>query len=136
MVHLVKPVTYTCAGSYVGKSGDFLLRLPNKNWTMAMAAIEAVSARRIRGPRLTALNPWLMADSASCWLKPPSGPIRRSTRWADCKPGISLMVLVASFSQKMILCEKSSTWVNSFGRGAGHTACMLRGRSSASGLSG
>ena len=47
--------------------------------TMAMAAIAAVSARRMRGPRVTAVQWWAVKRAISSGVQPPSGPMARAS---------------------------------------------------------
>jgi hypothetical protein len=46
---------------------------------MAMAAMAAVSARRMRGPRVTGVQAWVVNAAISSGVQPPSGPMASAT---------------------------------------------------------
>ena len=58
---------------------------------MAMAAIAAVSARRMRGPRVTGCQAWAVKRSISSGVQPPSGPMASAMFWssAGANAGVS-----------------------------------------------
>ena len=69
--------------------------------------MDAVSARKIRGPRLQDENPFAFAINISVFENPPSGPISMSILFGDLPVCISL-IFRCDFSQKAIL--KSFSW--------------------------
>jgi len=59
-------------------------RSPNSYRMAAAATSPAVSARRMRGPRLMGMRPYCRASSTSSGVKPPSGPTKMFTEKGGC----------------------------------------------------
>ena len=87
---------------------------------METAAIAAVSARRMRGPRLIGFHPWLAKRVSSSGVHPPSGPIanRILTRTAAlgiCVPGCItegvVQVVVRSLSRLSVEAVQASRFL-------------------------
>ena len=80
---LIVPLTRGIEGVafylFGAKQKNYCYKSPQSDCNRAKATTGAVSARRIRGPRLTVWNPYCPALSISARLNPPSGPIKTAT---------------------------------------------------------